>query len=273
MRVLLTAAIASLGLVSTAQAQGTAATASGPWKASIGAGVGYAPDYEGSDDYEYSFLPAINVSYRDLVFLDSNRMAIGINAVRNANFRVGPMLKYRGGRDEGDNDGLTGLGDVDYSLELGVFAEATFGNITVGLDLSQDISEGHEGFVADLGAAYKFQMSPRLRASLGTSMTWADSNYMSAFFGMSQVQCAAFAANTGMTCPTDSSGTTEYVADSGIKDVGLSTNVTYSFTPNVALTGIVSYKRMMEEAADSPIVADLGSKDQYFMGALLSYRF
>jgi len=273
MRVLLIATMVSLGFASSANAQGPAtAPATGPWKASIGAGVGYAPDYEGSDDYEYMFLPSLNVSHNDLVFLDSNRMAIGVNAVRNNNFRLGPMVKYRGGRDEGDNNALRGLGDIDYSLELGIFAEATFGNITIGLDMSQDISEGHEGFVADLGAAYKFQMSPKLRASVGTSLTWADSNYMSTFFGMTNAQCSAFEANTTLDCP-GVAGNERYDADSGIKDVGLSANMTYSFTPNIATTGIVSFKRLMEEAADSPLVEGAGSKDQFFLGVLMSYRF
>ncbi|MEM9442430.1 MAG: MipA/OmpV family protein [Pseudomonadota bacterium] len=39
------------------------------------------------------------------------------------------------------------------------------------------------------------------------------------------------------------------------------------------LTGILSYKRLIDDAADSPIVDDVGNANQIFGGAALTYSF
>jgi MipA family protein len=39
------------------------------------------------------------------------------------------------------------------------------------------------------------------------------------------------------------------------------------------LTAVGTYARLLSDAADSPLVDDVGDADQFFGGALINYRF
>ena len=66
------------------------------WEFTLGGGVGYAPDYEGSDDYEIKLLPRVEITYRDLVFLDGP--SLGVNLLTITGARSGDRLRI--GREE-----------------------------------------------------------------------------------------------------------------------------------------------------------------------------
>jgi outer membrane protein len=40
-----------------------------------------------------------------------------------------------------------------------------------------------------------------------------------------------------------------------------------------SVTALASYTRLLDDAADSPIVDDAGDANQFFGGALINYRF
>ncbi len=59
------------------------------------------------------------------------------------------------------------------------------------------------------------------------------------------------------------SGLSTFDADSGFKDVGL--NLLASFKPweHWGLMGLASYKRLLDDAEDSPVVDDEGDANQF----------
>ena len=62
--------------------------------------------------------------------------------------------------------------------------------------------------------------------------------------------------------------------DAGFKDVGVNVNVNFEIAEGWSATGLVSYKRLVGEAAASPIVEGPGgSKDQFMALAGVSYDF
>lgn len=63
------------------------------WDASLGAGVLYAPDYLGSDDYETRVWPTINVSYGDRFYFNI-RDGLGWNLIRHGNWKLSPFIGY-----------------------------------------------------------------------------------------------------------------------------------------------------------------------------------
>ena len=69
------------------------------------------------------------------------------------------------------------------------------------------------------------------------------------------------------------SGLQTFDADSGFKDLGL--NLTASFKPweHWGLMGLVSYKRLLDDAEDSPVVDDEGDANQLMGGILVTYTF
>lgn len=270
-RLLLAAGFLLSPLAATAQQQPVpqpgqppAQKAAKDWDIRIGAGALYQPEYEGSDEYEVSPAPLLMINYRDLVFLRGT--TLGANAFtwqgprESDKLQVGPLVRYQFGRDEDDSDDLRGMGDIDDSVELGGFITYSIGAWSTGLTLFQDISDSHDGFTAKFNVGHRHSFSPKLRLRSELYTTWADENYTQTYFGVTAVQAAR-------------SGMRRYQAEGGIKDVGLTLDLDYSLTQNWGLTGRLGFKRMLGDAADSPLVEDRGSANQLTTGLFLSYRF
>jgi outer membrane protein len=220
------------------------------WSVVVGAGGAYAPDYEGSDDYEFQPFPFVSIVYDDFVFI--NGTSVGINLLDFDGLKAGPIARYGFGRDEDDNNALDGLDDVDDSIEVGIWS--------AGLTVMQDVGGGHEGLVAEATTGVSVPLTDSLSSSLEGSATWASSDYMETYFGISSKQSAE-------------SGLEQFDADAGFKDVAVTLGLNYMFTESIGLSGRAQYKRLLEDAAESPIVEDEGSADQFFGGLFLTYRF
>jgi outer membrane protein len=228
------------------------------WSVVVGAGGAYAPDYEGSDDYEFQPFPFVSIVYDDFVFI--NGTSVGINLLDFDGLKAGPIARYGFGRDEDDNNALDGLDDVDDSIEVGGFVNYEIGIWSAGLTVMQDVGGGHEGLVAEATTGVSVPLTDNLTSSLEGSATWASGDYMETYFGISPKQSAR-------------SGLEEFDADAGFKDVAVTLGLNYMFTESIALSGRAQYKRLLEDAAESPIVDDKGSADQFFGGLFLTYRF
>jgi outer membrane scaffolding protein for murein synthesis (MipA/OmpV family) len=223
------------------------------WALSIGVIGGVKPEYEGSDEYEFGIGPNLAGSWRDILFFKGK--TIGVNLIRKKNLKAGPILSWTGGRDEDDNDKLEGLGDVDSSIEAGGFVSYRKKPLRFKMEARHDINSGHEGGLVELSAGTTLPFNkPRVFVALGT--TWASDDYMESFFGVDSNQSA-------------DSGLKKYNAESGIKDINLSVSAGYSITNRWRLGGKVEYKRLVGDAADSPIVED---ENQFLAGIGISYH-
>jgi outer membrane scaffolding protein for murein synthesis (MipA/OmpV family) len=228
------------------------------WSVVVGAGGGYAPDYEGSDDYELQPFPFVSIVYDDFVFI--NGTSIGLNLLNYEGLKAGPIARYGFGRDEDDNNALDGLGDVDDSIEVGGFVSYGIGIWSAGLTAEQDVGGSHEGLVGEASTGVSVPLSDNLKSSLEGSATWASSDYVDTYFGISAKQSAR-------------SGLEQFDADAGFKDVAVTLGLDYMFTESIGISGRAQYKRLLNDAADSPIVDDKGSADQFFGGLFLTYSF
>jgi outer membrane protein len=223
------------------------------WAISIGITTGFNPDYEGSNDYEFGIGPSISASWRDTIFYKGK--TLGVNLIRQKKLKAGLILTGASGRDEDDNDKLEGLDDVDSSIEAGGFVSYRMKPMRFRVEARQDVDSGHEGALVELsgGTTLPFD-APLIFVSLGT--TWASDDYMESFFGIDAKQSA-------------DSGLKRYSAESGFKDVNLTMTTGYSITNRWRIGGIIEYKRLVGDAADSPIVDD---KNQFLAGFSLSYH-
>jgi MipA family protein len=228
------------------------------WSIVIGGGGAYAPDYEGSDDYEFQPFPFASIVYDDFIFVEGT--SLGANLLNYEGLKAGPIVRYSGGRDEDDNNALDGLGDVDDSIEVGGFVGYELGIWSAAMTVTQDVAGGHEGMLAEMSTGVAVPLSDSVRASIEGSATWADSNYMETFFGVSGSQAVK-------------SGYARYEADAGFKDVGITLGLDYMVTEAIGVSGRVQYKKLLGDAADSPIVKDEGSDDQFFTGMFLTYKW
>lgn len=175
-----------------------------------------------------------------------------------------------GGRDEADSVYLAGLGDIDSGAEFTFGLEYEFGVMQAFASVSQ-LTSGSEGMTAEFGigtqipAAVLFgnggadhsenRRGPMLSASL--SATWADDSYTQSYFGVTTAQAGTSAYSA-------------YDASAGIKSVDLNFGVMVPLSENWMAQGMVSYSRLMGDAADSPLVRD---EKQYGVGLLVGYSF
>lgn len=231
------------------------------WSLSVGALAGVRPDYEGSNDYSFLGAPLVELRFGGDRFFVSTRDGIGATVVRFGGFTAGPVLRYRFGRDQDDNDALRGLGDVGGTVEAGGFLRWQEGGWVAVLNAAQGLNGGgHRGATVFASLGYGGRLAERWLFSLGPSITWASENYMQSFFGITQSQAAR-------------SVYSPYSPKAGFKDIGFGGTLTWRVTDQASLTAIAEVKELLNDAADSPLVERAGNSTQGFFGLALSYRF
>lgn len=227
------------------------------WKFTIGAVGGIRPRWQGSNSYKFAYAPEYGVSWRNRVFLKNE--SLGVNAIKTKELRAGVQVRRVQGRSDNARD-LDGVDGVDRSFEVGGFLRYDHGALRLHLEVHHDVASGHEGTVGLVAASTKVTLAKVLTFRARAEVTAADGNYMGAFFGVDRES----AANSGLD---------RYDADAGLRDVGLILTTGYKITKNWRLGLKLSYRRLLSEAADSPIVRKRGSPNQYRAGLGLTFNF
>ena len=232
------------------------------WRYMVGLGAAAIPDYEGSGDYEAAPLPVARAQkghqYGQLFGLK-----LTSNLIPHPNFRAGPVVNYRGERDDVDNSQVDALSDVDAALELGAqvgydhYLES--GVIGIEVEWVHDVADGHEGWLLTPAIHYRRPLGDRWGFSLGVSTTYASDDYMDAYFSISPGDSAA-------------SGLPVSSADGGFKDVDVNLAFTYDITESWDLGIIGSWTRLLNDAEDSP-VTKVGDENQFTAGFFVSYSW
>lgn len=234
------------------------------WSVNLGAGAMYRPDYEGSDDYEVRGLPIVGINYRDIIVLRGPSLMIDVVELSGTglaeNLSFGPLVKFDPGREADDNPILRNLGDIDQGALAGVFIGYELGPVELELEVAQDATSRYEGFIAEIKAGYGFMLAQRLRAQFEISGSWSNDDYTQAYFGITQAQAQA-------------SGLRQYTAEAGMKDASASFSLHYLASEHWRVSGRFGYRRLLGDAADSPLVEDEGSANQASAAVFVSYQF
>ncbi len=230
---------------------------------SIGLGVGVRPVYEGADERKTRLTPNINLYYGDTFFLTG--MTAGANlwkltTTQGLRIYAGPLLALRRGRDADDHDALSGLGDIDRSLDAGGFVHFRKDGWQARADVRKDATNGDGGTTVNLSAGFGMPVAQNLRLRANLDTAWASAAYMNTFYGIDTTQSA-------------NSGIAQYTAESGFKHVGASLAVDYAVSREWGGFATVRATRLIGDAAESPIVAALGSKNQVAATVGIKYHF
>lgn len=232
-------------------------------KLSVGAGLGLAPDYEGSNDYTGILMLFAEAMWDSGRYVKLDGSTLRANILAHDMFRLGPVANYRIGRDDAinvDDDRVEKMKKVDDSFELGAFAGVNIDEWTFMVEALNDVSDGHDGFVLTLSGKYEWPINDSWALSVGASTSYADNDYMSSYFDVDARDSAR-------------SGLDMYDADSGFKDVGCNIGVVYNCTDHWSTRISGGFKRLIGDAEDSPIVDDLGDKNQLLLGVMAVYTF
>ena len=96
--------------------------------------------------------------------------------------------------------------------------------------------------------------------SIGPRVSWSNDRYQDAWFGITPADAIA-------------SGLPAYDPGGGIHAFGAAASFETQFSPRWGIQTYVKYDRLVGDAADSPVVTVLGSRDQFSGGLGLTYTF
>ena len=229
------------------------------WSIMLGGLTFLSPDYEGSDDVKVQGFPFFDVSWRNRFFLNFQQ-GLGMNIIRNKKLIFGTSVGYYGSREEGDNEALRGLGDIDGGVDGRLFVFVPVGPISFTSMYRRDLSGNHDGAILSVGALYFKPVTKKLRINLQGRLNYASEKFMNTYFDINLSQ----ASRSKMTA---------YDADAGIKDISGFNILIYSFTRHWNVVSFMGFSRLLGDAANSPIVKERGTPNQFRYGLGFSYRF
>ena len=234
----------------------------------VGAGLGYAPDYEGSDDYMFGGAPFGKYQFpgREQYIL-LKAFELQANLINHPWLRFGPSLNYRFGRDDVDDDVVDRMDDIDDTIEGGAFIGVEFidranprKRMSADVDFLHDLGGEHDGYTIAFSARFWYPVSKMFDVGLGAGFVYADDDYMSTYFSVDHSDSLR-------------SGLPEFDADSGVKDVRINPVVVMHLSENWHLAGGFQYRRLLNDAEDSPVVDDRGSENQWISGIGVAYSW
>ncbi len=242
--------------------------AEGRWGLTVGGFAGFAPAYEGSDNYRFVGYPLVIPKFYGDSYdpLAAPRVTfkgiddVRITALRFGQIDFGPIVGYSFGRDEDDADLLAGIGDIDGGVNVGGFAALRLAPFYVDAAyVTQVTGDTDLGHTIRLGAGWEDKITERLTGRAYLSANYASDDYMDAHFSISTAQAAASVV-----------GLPAYDADAGFKNIGLEIGSDYELTERWSVNSKLGYSRLLGDAADSPVTA---AKNQLSGGLGLTYTF
>jgi outer membrane scaffolding protein for murein synthesis (MipA/OmpV family) len=230
------------------------------WQTNLGVGVSAQPVFMGSGRYQVQGGPAINIYYKDRIFISTGE-GLGVNAINFRHLRLGAAVTYFLGRyQHADGKALTGLGSLHAAPEIKFFGDYTLAK-ALPLDIRFDARKqlgATFGWIGDVGAYMPMPgSSERFAWFAGPTVTVADTKFMNGYFGVSRTQAASTHYHY-------------YKGYGGFQSVGFGLSASWFVTPHVILNLDGSYSRLLRSAAQSPIT---DVRDQGIVALSAVYKF
>jgi outer membrane protein len=147
------------------------------WDVLLGAGVMYAPKFEGSDEFQAVPVPFISATFAGRIHVGGLGVTVDVYETDGLSFGIKGGLEM--GRDEDDSRDLRGLGDVGSGAVIGGVVGYKIGVFEFSAAIDKAVG-GSDGLTGTVGAKAS-HMYRRFLLSAGASATWADDNHMDAF--------------------------------------------------------------------------------------------
>ena len=168
----------------------------------------------------------------------------------------GPVVNWEGKRTAGDVG--ADLPKVGFTIEPGVFVAF---QPSEGFRIRTEVRKGlggHKGWIAMTSADVIVRDGDEWLFSIGPRVTWSDNRYHDAWWGVTPADALA-------------SGLPAYDPDGGIHAYGATASVLKQLGPRWGIATYAKYDRLTGDAAGSPIVRQLGSRNQFMGGLALTY--
>lgn len=234
---------------------------SGDWSLKVGGAAFVAPRYQGDNGYLFQGQPMISLGRSDqTVRFTSRNDNPSFSVYDNGGVRAGIVGKLVMPRDRDTSDDLKGLKAVKLGLEAGAFAEVY---PTDWMRIRAEVRRGirsHDGIVANVQADAFTDITDTVRLSAGPRVAFATKGYMDTYYGVSSKE-------------STKSGLKKFKAEGGVESAGLGAAIDWKATEKIDTSLFAEYSRLLGSPADSSLVNERGSKNQFVLGVSATYRF
>lgn len=234
---------------------------SGDWYLTVGAAGLVAPRFEGSKSMLFGVSPLISLGRAGSQTRFSSRNDnISFAFADTGTIRAGATGKFIFSRSDDTSDDLRGMDPVKWGGEVGAFAEFY---PTDWMRVRGELRRGirtHDAVVADIAVDLFTDVTPDVRVSGGPRLSLASKDYFATYYGVTPSQAAA-------------SGLSPYDPGGGVKSVGVGGEVVWKTTDKITTGLFGEYSRLVGPAADSSLVKERGSANQFLVGVSATYRF
>jgi MipA family protein len=245
----------------------------------VGAGAAILPDYEGSDDMRWAPVPAAAGRISGFNFqVIGNRASVDLipdSTGPGLDFQFGPVGVVNFNRTSVksiDDPRVKALGELDTAIELGGYVgvgrtgviTSDYDRLSVSVSYRHDVSGVSDAGVFTPSITYMTPLSRKTAVTLFGSAERVENGYADTYFGIGPAGSAA-------------SGLAVYNPDGGWKSwtagLGGALSLTGDLTHGLQLVGGGTYRRLLGDFADSPIVRTAGSKHQWMGVVGLAFSF
>lgn len=209
------------------------------WQGAVAVGAVSVPAYEGSNHSRVIPIAAAELRYRDIAYFSSSE-GLGVNVLHGKSYRVGLALGYDIGRAERRDARLKGLGDIDSSPELKMYAEKVFFPVVLRSTVLHTLA-GDAGWSADVAAYLPLAGSKNFLVLAGPAVTVSNRRELRRRFGVSAEQSA-------------NSGLPQYRPNAGLRNASLGFSATWFIDSAWFINATGSVQRLLGPAADSPLI-------------------
>lgn len=182
----------------------------------------------------------------------------GVSVVRTNGFAAGPAINLEGSRRTRD---VPGVPKVGFTVEAGGFVQYTASALPVRgrVELRQGIG-GHKGLIGVASLDYVARDRDEWLFAIGPRVTYSNGKYQRAYFGVPDDSVAT-------------SGLAAFRPSGGVHAVGATASYLKQLSRHWGVSTYAKYDRLVDDAADSPVVRRYGSRNQWSGGLALSYTF
>ncbi len=193
------------------------------------------------------------------------RDSIGFSLIDLGQIKIGPAFKLVWQRKASGYAALNGLGNVNYAVQAGAFAEYW---PAPWLRLRGEARQGFGGETGVTGDLFLDAIVPvgQWTLSAGPRMTLQTAAATGPYFSITQAQSIGSTVSGLPALPV-------YRAGGGLYSYGAGTMAQYAFNPQWTAHALFEYERLTGSAANSPLVTQRGSPDQYTVGVGATYSF
>ena len=243
----------------------------------IGGGVATVPSYEGSAHNQITGIVQAQGVYNGYAFALAGTQ-FSVDLIRNQpgpvwDFQLGPVASVNFNRvSRIDQAQVEALGKKKLAVELGGFVgigktgviTSPYDKLSVSLTYVHDVTNVYDSYVVTPTINYSTPLSTKAFVALSGGANYAGRGYAQSYFGVDAFGSAR-------------SGLPVFNAHKGWKNYNLTALANYSLTGNLlhglsAVAGI-SYSHLMNDFAASPVVSQVGDRNNIYAALGLAYTF